>query len=751
MGLVRKIKAGLVKVSVNDFVGEDGNIFFDIDDGVLRLSDGATPGGIPLASAGAEGSASTFRQLLDTPSSFTGAAGNFVKVNAQGSAIEFVDVDLFDGDYNSLSNLPTLFNPSDITTSLIPRTDVAIDLGSTTKKWRDLYLSGSTIYLGNAVIRNVDGTVELPANAKVNGKKIPIDVSELEDINGILNGQGGSVTSYNDLTDLPTLFSGNYNDLTNKPTIPTVPTTISSFTNDAGYLTSIGTISYNDLIDKPTIPADISDLTDNSNLLAGTGGDGSYTLPVATNNTLGGIKIGSGLSINDSGVVSVTVSGVTSYNDLTDTPDLSVYQLAATAFDGAYSSLTGLPTLFSGAYADLTGTPTIPADVSDLTDTTNLLDHFSGSYNDLTDKPTLFSGAYADLTGAPDLSVYQLAVNAFSGDYNDLINTPAIPTVPTLLSAFTNDSGYITGYTVTQADVTQHQAALSITESQISDFGTYEPADATILKSAAIGVTVQAYDANIVSDANYAHITVTSTSVTDGTTTFNQYDDAALAGRVTTLESAGYLTSVAFADLTTTPTTIAGYGITDAFDGAYSSLTGAPTALSAFANDSGYITGYTVTQSDVTQHQAALSITESQISDLKAYLTSVAFADLTTTPTTLTGYGITDAYTSTQVDAAITTAVNNVLDGAPELLDTLNEIAAAVGDDPNFVSTINTAIDQKANTADLATVATTGSYTDLLNSPVIPTDVSDLTDNNNVISGSNITEDDLITYSILFG
>lgn len=34
------------------------------------------------------------------------------------------------------------------------------------------------------------------------------------------------------------LFSGNYNDLTNKPTIPVVPTNVSSFTNDAGYLTT---------------------------------------------------------------------------------------------------------------------------------------------------------------------------------------------------------------------------------------------------------------------------------------------------------------------------------------------------------------------------------------------------------------------------------------------------------------------------------------------------------------------------------
>ena len=34
------------------------------------------------------------------------------------------------------------------------------------------------------------------------------------------------------------LFSGNYEDLSNKPTIPVVPINVSSFTNDAGYLTT---------------------------------------------------------------------------------------------------------------------------------------------------------------------------------------------------------------------------------------------------------------------------------------------------------------------------------------------------------------------------------------------------------------------------------------------------------------------------------------------------------------------------------
>lgn len=45
------------------------------------------------------------------------------------------------------------------------------------------------------------------------------------------------------------------------------------------------------------------------------------------------------------------------------------------------------------------------------------------------------------------------ASNAFSGDYNDLTNTPAIPTVPTNVSAFTNDAGYLTNYTETDPTV----------------------------------------------------------------------------------------------------------------------------------------------------------------------------------------------------------------------------------------------------------------------------------------------------------
>ena len=45
----RKIKAGLVNGPINQHVGEVGNLFFDIETGELRLSDGVTPGGIPIS------------------------------------------------------------------------------------------------------------------------------------------------------------------------------------------------------------------------------------------------------------------------------------------------------------------------------------------------------------------------------------------------------------------------------------------------------------------------------------------------------------------------------------------------------------------------------------------------------------------------------------------------------------------------------------------------------------------------------
>ena len=55
--------------------------------------------------------------------------------------------------------------------------------------------------------------------------------------NGLLKNDGTvDTTAYS-------TFDGNYNNLTNKPTIPTIPTNISAFNNDVGYLTQHQSLS----------------------------------------------------------------------------------------------------------------------------------------------------------------------------------------------------------------------------------------------------------------------------------------------------------------------------------------------------------------------------------------------------------------------------------------------------------------------------------------------------------------------------
>jgi len=68
----------------------------------------------------------------------------------------------------------------------------------------------------------------------------------------------------------------------------------------------------------------------------------------------------------------------------------------------------------------------------------------------------------------------------------------------------------------------------------------------------------------------------------------------------------------------------------------------------------------------------------------------------------ITASGSTEVFaTETYVD----TAVANLVDSSPTTLDTLNELAAALGDDPNFSTTITNLIGTKLTTADFNTTA----------------------------------------------
>ena len=214
--------------------------------------------------------------------------------------------------------------------------------------------------------------------------------------------------------------------------------------------------SYNDLTDKPTIPSE-------------------YTLPTASADTLGGIKVGAGLSIND-GVLSAngggtadsvnwenvvgkptfaTVATSGDYNDLTNKPTIPTAYTHPDTHPA--SMITGLSTVAtSGSYADLTNKPTIPTVTNDLTDTLKSNYDTAYTHSQSTHAPSnaqknsditkaeieaKLTGNITTHTHSQYLTEHQsltgyaktadLSTVATSGSYNDLSDKPTIPTAYT--------------------------------------------------------------------------------------------------------------------------------------------------------------------------------------------------------------------------------------------------------------------------------------------------------------------------------
>jgi hypothetical protein len=104
---------------------------------------------------------------------------------------------------------------------------------------------------------------------------------------------------------------------------------------------------------------------------------------------------------------------------------------------------------------------------------------------------------------------------------------------------------------------------------------------------------------------------------------------------------------------------------------------------------------------DVDGLQAAL--------DLKAPLASPALTGTPTAPTATAGTNTTQVATT----AYVTSAVSNLVDGAPGALDTLNELAAALGDDSDYAATTTTALGNRLSST--ATVTLSGDVTGTAN------------------------------------
>jgi len=81
------------------------------------------------------------------------------------------------------------------------------------------------------------------------------------------------------------------------------------------------------------------------------------------------------------------------------------------------------------------------------------------------------------------------------------------------------------------------------------------------------------------------------------------------------------------------------------------------------------------------------------LNELKASIPA-AGVDISDGTTTLTS-----TWSSTKISNQITAALNALTTGAPGALDTLDELAAALGDDANFAATVTTALGKRVSVA----------------------------------------------------
>lgn len=425
-----------------------------------------------------------------------------------------------------------------------------------------------------------------------------------------------------------------------------------------------------------------------------------YSLPIASTSILGGIKVGTGLSIDaGSGILSVTGGGAASIKS-TQTFTATAAQTVFT-ITGGYS--VGLIDVFlNGVYLSpnqTTATNGTSITLGDAALAGDIIDVIVASpvYEGATTTTDQLSEGTTNLYFTNARARAAISETVTGLDYNSSTGVLSITTgygIPTTASQTTWDAAYndkinsaaVTGTTTKTLTLTQQDGGT------VTATWTDDNTDAVTSVFGRTGVVVAV-------SGDY-----TTTLVTEGTNLY--YTDARSRAAISVTGSGSY-------DSATGIITVTG-GVTSV-----NTLTGAVVLTTTNIAEG---TNLYYTQARFDTAFTAKSTTNLTEGTNLYYTSARANADfdtrLATKSTSNLSEGTNLYYTDTRVGTYLTnnsyatqtyvnTAVSNLVDAAPGTLDTLNELAAALGDDPNFATTVATSIGTKEPAI---TAGTTGQY-----------------------------------------
>ncbi|NDH48935.1 MAG: hypothetical protein EBY41_00020 [Proteobacteria bacterium] len=615
-----------------------------------------------------------------------------------------------------------------VNTDIIPAANNSYNLGTANNRWGDIYLSNSTIYLGNTTISetgitssgdpmaisggntvitgtlDVTGDVTIEGDLTVNGSVTYIESNELNigDNNIVLNADhsgtptqnsgitvnrgtsANAVFQWNESSDRWEMYvpaANTYGDVAFTANVSTLAATAyaNAVTQSSVHAATAYSNAYNDATTTASADATSKSDTAYSNAITYSSANAQSKADTAYSNAI----IYS--SANAQSKADTAYSNAVSYTQ-------SVANTTQTNYE-SYSTNRS-----ANAYANATSY----ADALILDSVTNTSIAYAASANAAKtaydNGDTAYSNAVTYSTGYTDGKIATantaMAANAATAysnatAYADALILDSVTNTSIAYAASANAAKTAYDNGTTRA-ATAYSNAVSYTDGKIATANTAMAANAATAYSNAVNYTDSA-----IATANSAITGNAATAYSNSVT----YTDSAIAtanSAITGNAATAYSNSVSYTDgkIATANSAITGNAAT-----AYSNSVSYTNSKIATANTA-------MAANAATAYSNAVSYTDGKIATANSAITgnaATAYSNAVSYAASIAGTAYSNATSYTD------TAINNLVDSAPGALDTLNELAAALGDDPNFATTVTNNLAGKLGAN--ATVTLTGAVT----------------------------------------